>query len=217
MKVFITGLLLVSCCCLSTAQRRQFQFPSEMWHEGSVTLTDGNRLEGSVKYDLTRDAVQIVVEEKTLTYSANQIREFRILQEDIQLRRVFFSIPFVTETGYRRPKLFEVLLDGRTSLVAREFIGLSTRTIDNPYYRWGSRFNPIGGRSTQVRFLDYNFYLVSSKGSMELLGSTKKDVLNALKNNQGELKRFIKSNKLKVDVVEDLIAIVRYSNELQAR
>ncbi|MFY0594279.1 hypothetical protein [Roseivirga sp.] len=217
MRILIASLLLMTCLYSSHAQRNQFQFPSEIWHEGSVTLVDGNRLNGNIKYDLAADLIQVIVDQKTLTYSASQIRQFDIFQADIELKRVFFSIPFVTETGYRRPKLFEVLLDARTSLVAREFIALSTRTIDNPYYRWGTRrFSPIGGRSVQVRYLDYKFYIVdSSNGRMDLLGSSKKDVINAFNKNQNEIRKYIKSKKLKVDQVEDIIEIVRYYNQLQ--
>ncbi|OEK04059.1 hypothetical protein [Roseivirga misakiensis] len=217
MRIFIVSLLFVSCFHLSIAQREQFEFPSQVWHEGSVTLVDGTKLDGNVKYDLSADLIQVIVDQKTLTYGANQIRQFDIFQKDIALKRLFFSIPFTTETGYRRPKLFEVLVDARTSLIAREFIALSTRTIDNPYYRWGARrFNPIGGRSVQVRYLDYKFYLVdSSNGKMELLGSSKKEVISAFRNKQNEIRRYIKDKKLKVDQVEDIIEIVRYYNQIQ--
>lgn len=182
---------------------------------GSVTLANGSKVEGNIKYDLAVDALQVQVGEKTLTYSANQIRQFKIFQKDIQIRRVFFSMPFVTETGYRRPKLFEVLFDGRTGLLTREFIGVSTRRIDNPYFRGGFRNNSLNGRSVRVKYLGYRFYLVSSDGKIELLGDTKKDVISAFKKNQSELKRFIKSNKLKMNEVEDMTAIVKHYNDIQ--
>lgn len=215
MKVLVTGLFLFSFCYLSLAQRTQYQFPGETWHVGSVTLVDGSRLEGNIKYDLAVDALQVQVGKKTLTYSANQIRQFKIFQEDIQLSRVFFSMPFVTETGYRRPKLFEVLFDGRTGLLTREFIGLSTRRIDNPYFRGGYRYDRLRTRNVRVKYLAYKFYLVSSDGKIELLGDTKKDVVSAFRKNQGELKRFIKSNKLKMNEVEDMTAIVKHYNDIE--
>lgn len=215
MKVFVTGLFLISFCYISHGQRAQYQFPGDMWHAGSVTLTDGTKLEGNLKYDLPIDALQIIVEEKTLTYPANKIRQFKFFQEDIELNRVFYSMPYVTETGYRRPKLFEVLFNGRTGLLTRESIAVSTRRMDDPYFRGGYRYNPLRGRSVQVRYLDYKFYLISSDGKIVLLGDSKKDVIAAFKKNHSDLRKYIKSNKLKIGVVEDMTDLVKYYNELE--
>ena len=215
MKFFVTYLFLFCLSYESDAQRARYQFPGEMWHVGSVTLTDGSRLEGNIKYDLQIDALQIQVGDKTLTYPANQIRQFKIHQEDIDLNRVFFSIPFVTETGYRRPKLFEVLHDARTGLLTREAIAISTRRVSNPYFRGGYGYDPLRGRNVSVQYLEYKFYLVSGDGKIELLGTSRNDVVSAFEKHQSELRKYIKSNKLKLDVVEDMTTLVQYYNELQ--
>ena len=89
-----------------------YNFPSESWHRGDLVLSDGNILEGSIKYDLEADAIQLNYDNKILTYAANQLKQFRVFQEDIREYRVFYSIPYVTEYGYKRPKLFELIFEG---------------------------------------------------------------------------------------------------------
>lgn len=216
MRILITGLFLISFLADGFAQRYNSEFPSETWHTGSVTLNDGKTLEGNIKYDLNADAIQLSLGDKILTYAANQIRQFKIFQEDQQVSRAFFSIPFTNEFGYKRPKLFELLHEGKTSLLAREFISIATRTSNDPYFRRYSRFDRLNSGSVRVRYLDYKFYLASSEGKIELLGSTKNDVIFAFKNNRSELKKFIKKRKLKMDRIEDMTTLVRHYNTLQS-
>lgn len=217
MRYIIGGLLLVLFCGNLSAQRLRFQFPSEMWHLGELTLKDGNKLEGAIKYDLQADAIQLNVNERIQTFAANQLEKFRIFQEDIGQYRTFYSIPYMNENGYKRPKLFELVFEGNTSLLAREFISITTRTSRNPYFRGSTRFDPYGGaRSTKVRFLDHNLYLVNQDGKISLLGSSRKDVIYSFEGKHSELRRFIKKERLKMDKIEDVASLVQHYNQLSS-
>lgn len=200
---------------VGTMDAQFYNFPSESWHRGDLVLNDGSVLEGSIKYDLEADAIQLDHEDKILTYAANQLKQFRVFQEDIREYRVFYTIPYVTEYGYRRPKFFELIFEGRTSLLAREFISITTRSNASTYFRGGTRFDPYGNsRSLKVRFLDHNLYLVNPEGKIELLGSSRKEVIYAFEGKHNELRKFIKKQRLKMDKVEDMASLVEYYNSL---
>ncbi len=214
MRLLFSGILILLISTNISAQR--YNFPSERWHAGGFTLNDGSRFQGSIKYDLEADAIQVIIENKTLTYAANQIKDFRIFQQDIGTYRTFYSIPYVTEYGYKRPKFFELIYEGNTSLLAREFISITTRSNAGTYFRGSTRFVPYGNsRSLKVRFLDHNLYLVSPEGEIELLSSNRKDVIYAFDGKHAELRKFIKKQKIKVDRIEDVKSLVVYYNQLE--
>lgn len=216
MRYIIGGALILLMCGNLSAQRLRFQFPSEMWHLGELTLKDGNQLEGTIKYDLQADVIQLRTDERIRTFAASQIEQFRIFQEDIGQYRTFYSISFMNDNGYKRPKLFELVFEGNTSLLAREFISITTRTARNPYFNGTNRFfDPYGGvRSNRVRFLDHNLYLVNSKGQISLLTTNRKDVIYSFEEKHSELKKFIKQQRLKMDKIEDVISLVQHYNQL---
>lgn len=212
MRVLIAGLLLFSALGVQ-AQNLRFQFPSEMWHRGDVTLSDGSKLEGSIKYDIPGDVIQLNSNDKIKTFAASQVQQFRIFQEDIARFRSFYTIPFLNKNGYRRPKFFELIFDGETSLLAREMILVTSRPPNNPYFRGGRRYDPYG-RSRNVRVLDHELFLMNSEGKITTLNKKRKDVIYSFDDNYSELKKIIKSNRLKMNSIDDVATLVAEYNKL---
>lgn len=212
MKVFITGLFFIIALGLE-AQNLSFRFPSEMWHKGEVTLADGTTLEGDVSYNLEDDIVQVKVNNQIQTLAANQIQSARIFQEDISEYRMFYAIPFKNQFGYRRPKLFELVLEGETSLLAREKIILTTTRPNDPFFGGGWRFNP-NTMARNTRILEHELFLINADGKISQLTTNRKDVIYAFDGNHAELKRIIKTQRLKMDRIDDLITLVEEYNGL---
>lgn len=195
---FIIGVLLGS---LSYSQ----QFPSEFWHPGKAVLLNGDTISGKIKYSLETDLVQINGEGRLMTYSARKIFYFEIFDVTVNNYRQFYSIPYNLKTEYKSPTFFEVIYEGKLTLLARETIVNETSHY-NSYY-W------TGGTYTR-RALDYNYFFLRKNG--EIIRYTKKtrDLLDVMRNKEGQMKQFIRKNNLKTDEKADLARIFAYYNAL---
>lgn len=212
MRISIVGFLLF-CAVSVNAQSFRFQFPSEMWHLGDVILTDGNKLEGTIKYDIPGDVIQVDVNDKIQTFAASQVQQFRIFQESIARYRTFYTIPFLNENGYRRPSFFELIFEGGTSLLAREMILVTTRPPRDAYFSGGRRYNPYGSGQS-VRYLDHELFLVNGDGKITRLNKKRKDIIYSFDDKYSELKKIIKSNRLKMNNIDDVAILVAEYNKL---
>jgi len=181
------------------------QFPSEFWHPGKAVLINGDTISGEIKYDLETDLVQINGEGRLMTYSARKIFYFEIFDVTVDNYRQFYSIPFDLKTNYKTPILFEVIYEGKLTLLARETIVNETSHY-NSYY-W------TGGTYTR-QALTYDYFFLKKNG--EIIPYTKKtrDLLEVFNNKQNQMKQFIKKNNLKTDEKRDLARIFAYYNAL---
>ncbi len=178
-------------------------WPSELWHDGKIVLTNGDTLRGLIKYDLQQDLVQYTLEDKrTEAFSARKIMFFEIFDETVRQYRQFFALPYTTTTGYRAPVFFELLADGKLTLLSRE--SLEYRTYNSPYY--------LGGYSRQM--LVYKFYFLDEKGKIIEFNGNKADLLNLMGRKSDDVEKYIKEHKLKVDDKYDFARIVAYYNSI---
>lgn len=190
-------------------------FPSENWYVGNVTLTSGEQKEGVIKYDLESNSIQINIDNKIETYHASQFITFTILMKKEELRRSFYVLPYANVAGYKRPTIFELIHEGQTSLVAREYIATRNMNAGSNFYnsRFGG-FNDPYNRTFRQRYLAFRLFLVDNQGAVTPLSAKRNDVIAALGDHQKELKRFIKDNKLKMDRVPDMADLIAYYNNL---
>ena len=103
------------------------------------------------------------------------------------------------------------------TLLGREY--LATTTLSNGMsarssFR-NSYNNPYGNGPTTTNFLAFKLYFANDKGQIfESTGRTK-DVITYFDDNQAELKKYIKKEKLKLDELPDVAKLVRhYNNDL---
>ncbi len=192
-------------------------FPSEVWHDGKVTLLSGEEIRGQVKYNLEGDLVQVNVNNTIQTYSARKLLFFEIFDETASRYRQFYALPYDVRPGYRVPILFEVLHENTVTLLARESVVQDNVPQYNyySYYNYGNRF------ATRYR-LEYDYYFLNQQGGIASYSQKKDDLHGALTQglsrpsaaNQQALEKYIKKNKLKVDRQRDLVRIVAYYNSL---
>lgn len=200
MKYFLT-IALFSFASVAASQ----QFPSDFWHTGKLVLTDGDTLNGKIKYDLPRDLVQLEIDNQILTYGAKKILFFEIFDVTVNTYRQFYSILYSVSQGYKTPILFEVLYEGKLSLLTRESIIHKTSHYNN-YYWSGSTYTR--------KVLTYDYFFLTSKGEMIFYTEKKKDLLVIMKDRAGEIKAYIKTHNLKVDRRGDLARITAYYNSI---
>jgi hypothetical protein len=178
------------------------QFPSDFWHEGRVVLLEGDTLRGNIKYDLQQDLIQLSVSNQNTTFSARKVLFFEIFDTSVRKYRQFFALPFTTVGGYRSPVFFELLEEGKMTLLARESV--EYRTQNSPYY--------MGSYSRLV--LIYKYYFLDEKGNINEFNGNKNDLLELMNMKSEEVEKYIKANKLRYDDKYDFARIVAYYNSL---
>ena len=180
------------------------QWPFEKWHDGKVVLATNDTLRGLVKYDLQQNVIQFAKgESKIETFAARKTLFFEIFDTAVHLYRRFYVLPFANNTGYEAPIFFELLTEGKLTLLSRE--ALELRTYSSPYY--------MGTFSRQV--LVDRFFFLDDKGIKPFTGN-KKDFLRLTGRSEGAINDFIKSNRLDIDNKYDFAKVVGYYNSLYA-
>jgi hypothetical protein len=204
-------LIFVCLSTLSWAQSRN-QFPSQIWHKGTLNLADGSTTSGLVKYDLESNLVQLQAE-TVITFTASNVTSFDIYDETYNGFRKFYSLPYALNGDYETPVFFEVLIQGEyIALLCREFIATDNRGMNN----WaGIGMNPFWGPQTAMGFrLAFTYYFLKN-GRLERYSGKKKELFDLLSGFDEEMQLYIRKNRLEHDQRGDLLRITAYYNELK--
>ncbi|NOT73785.1 MAG: hypothetical protein HOP08_02570 [Cyclobacteriaceae bacterium] len=179
------------------------KFPSDLWHEGKLVLEDGDTLKGNVKYDLEKDLIQLDVNNKLESMTARKVVFFEIFDKTIKAYRQFYSLPFAASGGYKAPVFFELLSEGKLTLLSRESI--EYRNYPNTFYSYGS--------SSRLVLVNH-YFILKENGNIEPFSGTKNDVLDLMGNKSEQVAKYMKVNKLKVDNKYQFAMTVAYFNSL---
>ncbi len=197
-KIYIISILF-----LAGVDAFAQQWPFEFWHDGKIVLVTGDTLKGNVKYDLQQDLVQFEHREvKPEVFTPRKVLFFEIFDRTVNRYRVFYALPYHATQAYRTSIFFELLEEGKMTLLAREAI--EYRTYSSPYY--------FGSYSRQVLVNKY-FFLEEDGNIVEFQGN-KTDLLNLMGNKSESVEKYIKANRLKFEEKYDLAKIVAYYNSL---
>ncbi len=179
------------------------QWPFQLWHDGKIVLLEGDTLKGMIKYDLQQDIVQYNVAEgkKIETYTARKVLFFEIFDTSVHKYRQFFALPFSAIGTYSAPIFFELLEEGKITVLCRE--ALEYRTYGSPYYYGGSY-------SRQV--LVNRFFFMNEKGKIEPFTGGKRALLDLMGAHADDVEKYMKSNHLNYDEKYQLARIVEYYN-----
>lgn len=196
-------LAFCAFCILLSASAKAQNWPFELWHEGKIVLLTGDTLKGLVKYDLQQDLVQYnLPDKKTEAYTARKVLFFEIFDGTVHRYRQFFALPYSTAGNYKAPIFFELLEEGKMTLLSREAI--EYRTYNSPYY--------VGSYTRQV--LVYKYFFLEENGMITEFVGNKSDLLNLMGRRSEDVEKYMKANRLKVDDKYDFARIVAYYNSL---
>lgn len=185
---------------LSTVAYSQ-QWAFELWHDGKIVLASGDTLKGLVKYDLQQDIVQFNNQKGTVeAFTARKVLFCEIFDTTIGQYRQFYALPYSATSGYRTPVFFELLEEGKMTLLARE--NLEYRTYSSPYY--------FGSYSRLV--LVYKFFLLEESGKITEFIGKKGDLLALMGRRAQDVEGYMRENKLKIEDPRDFSKIVSYYN-----
>lgn len=189
--------------CISFASYAQ-EWPFELWHEGKVVLETGDTLRGAIKYDFQNDLLQLNQNGKVEAFTARKVLFYEIFDATVKRYRQVYSLPYARTGGYKAPIFFELLEEGKITLLARE--ALEYRTVSSPYFFYSNYTRLV---------LVYKYFLMRDNGSItELENPKKNDWLQLMGNYADEVQGYAKSNKLDFDDKYDLIRIIAYYNSL---
>lgn len=181
----------------------QRHWPSELWHEGRIVLLGGDTLRGLVKYDLQQNLVQYTeTNRKAEIFTARKVLFFEIFDETVHKYRKFYVLPYSNPSNYKAPMFFELLEEGRITLLSREL--LEYRTYNNAFY---------GGSYSRL-VLNYYYFLLKEDGSIEDFRGNKNDLLSLMGNKGRTVEKYVKENRLDFDDKYDMAKIVAYYNSL---
>ncbi len=180
------------------------QWPFELWHEGKLVLETGDTLRGAIKYDFQNDLLQLNQSGKVEAFTARKVLFYEIFDATVKRYRQVFSLPYSATGGYKAPIFFELLEEGKITLLSRE--SLEYRTVSSPYFFYGSYTRLV---------LVYKYYLMRDNGTIvEIENPKKNDWLQLMGKYADEVQSYAKSNKLSFDEKYDLVRIVAYYNSL---
>jgi hypothetical protein len=193
-------LLLMFMAAPASAQRWSF----DLWHEGKIIMTDGDTLTSLVKYDLEKNIVQYArTEQNVIVLSARKVLWFEIFDQTVNAYRQFFALPYSTGGSYRSPVFFELLSEGKLTLLSRE--ALEYRSVPAGYY----------GASYSRLVLVYTYFFMNEKGDITLFTGKKHELLEMMGKNADAVEKYIRANRLKVEEKADFARIVTYYNSLK--
>ncbi|MEJ7645412.1 MAG: hypothetical protein WKF87_12520 [Chryseolinea sp.] len=198
-------ILTLAAIVLQMATIRLYaqEWPSEVWHEGKIVLLEGDTLNGEIKYDLKQDLIQYnLPNQRTEAFSARKVLFFEIFDNSVRKYRQFFALPYTNTTRYKATVFFELLVEGKLTLLARESI--EYKTYSSPYF--------LGSYSRQV--LVNKYFFMDNDGNISAFEGNKGDLLNLMGNKSDDVEKYIKSNRLKTDDKYDFARIVAYYNSI---
>ncbi len=187
-------------------------FPSEIWHNGVVVLVEGDTLAGKIKYDFTNDLIQLDQRGIFKTFAARKILFFKIRDELAKNDRIFYSLPYKVHSNYEVPILFEVLYEGKLSLLSREEIVTENMQVSpTDYYYYPSIYPPMNYSRER---LAYKFFFLEENGIIRYYMLKKSDLLSQFGAYSKQINQYMKKNRLKHDNLRDLVRITAYYNAL---
>lgn len=178
------------------------KFASELWHTGKLVLDTGDTLRGTLKYDLQSDILQIQIDKRLESYTARKALFFEIFDETVKRYRNFYSLPYAQAGMYKAPVFFELLQEGKLTVLCRESI--EYRTTTSPYY--------YGSFSRLVLITKY--FILKENGFIEEFKGKKNDWYDLMRSKMDEVEKYAKANKLSLDDKYELSRVIEYYNSL---
>lgn len=203
----IVALLFITLTIGAHAQIRSAagrQWPMELWHDGKIVLLDGDTLKGKVKYDLQQETVQFNTSDQRIeAFSARKVLFFEIFDITVNRYRQFFALPFSATSSYRVPTFFELLEEGKLTLLSREALEYRT-TTSSSYY---------GGTYTTIQMV-YSYFFLDESGDIKQFIGNKNDLLDLMGPKADAVEKYMRANRLSYDDKYDFAKIITYYNSL---
>ncbi len=184
-----------------TAAAQQFAF--ELWHEGKLILDTGDTLRGTIKYDLQSDLLQYQANQQTPkleSYTARKVLFFEIYDGTVKRYRIFYSLPYSSAGQYKAPVFFELLEEGKLTVLCRE--NLEYRTSTSFYYY---------GSYTRLVLIN-KYFILKENGNIEEYRGKKNDWYELMRGKEDEVQKYVRANRIDLDDKYELAQALNFYN-----
>lgn len=189
----------------ATANAQQW---SRFWKPGNLILLTGDTLEGEIRYDIVNDAVQIKLDDDRVhSFSGKKLLTFSIEEHPKRAIRRFYSLPYQVRGNYQVARIFEVLYEGKLTLLCRPYM---EHLVDVAY-----EDEDESGKKSQDPV--YEYYFLDADGSVHLYRPRLGRLLSIMSNKHREVRMYMKDHHLRYDQMRDLVRITAYYNALPAQ
>src|SRR5258708_27557581 len=156
-------------------------------------------MKGLVKYN-PEDRVQLTHHQRTENLSAGNVLFFEISDRTDQRRRQFYSLPYAKMNPYKTPVFFELLCEGKITLLSRETI--EARTITSP----GFHVSPM------LMVVVNHYFILKGDGNIEAISDSPKAWYYLMGGEAGAVRNYVKKNNLDFRKKHQLMRIIGYFN-----
>jgi hypothetical protein len=200
------------CCGLFFAYFfTQAQTVKQKSYQGTLVLENGDTLQGTLRYDFISDGLQLERDSgKLLSFHASQLHHFSFEDPDVKIIRTFYALPVANSSTYESIRFFEVLYEGRLTLLARQR-SVAEEIAEDTYT--GERQGAIDERLESP----FEFYFLKEGGVLQRYQPGRNKLFNYMDWRYREVKRYMRRNKLRDDYIADLVRITAYYNALEMR
>ena len=188
------------------------EFPSDIWHKGLLVTNLGDTIEGDLKYDFESQSIQLDDGETIKAFNVNNLFFFEIYDKTIRDYRQFYSLMYEVGYDYNVPVLFEMMIEGKISLLLRERIIAETNQSYFPsYYSYGimPSFSNNYGYVNKVK---YDYFFLTDDGKIHKFKGKKKEILSLMQDKYSVMKEYISKNKISLKKMSDIARLVNYYN-----
>ena len=188
------------------------EFPSDIWHKGLLVTNLGDTIEGDLKYDFESQSIQLDDGETIKAFNVNNLFFFEIYDKTIRDYRQFYSLMYEVGYDYNVPVLFEMMIQGKISLLLRERIIAETNQSYFPsYYSYGimPSFSNNYGYVNKVK---YDYFFLTDDGKIHKFKGKKKEILSLMQDKYSVMKEYISKNKISLKKMSDIARVVNYYN-----
>lgn len=190
------------------------QFPSDLWHPGLLVTNQGDSIKGNLKYDFENQSIQLDDGETLKAFNVNNLFFFEIYDETIKDHRQFYSLMYEVGYEYSIPVLFEMVINGKLSLLLRErIVSESTQSSFPSYYAY-SMMPRFSNNSGYVNKIKYDYFFLDNDGNILKFKGKKKELYNLMNDQYQKVKSYISNNKINLKRMSDLARVVSFYNQI---
>ena len=190
------------------------QFPSDLWHPGLLVTNQGDSIKGNLKYDFENQSIQLDDGETLKAFNVNNLFFFEIYDETIRDHRQFYSLMYEVGYEYSIPVLFEMIINGKLSLLLRErIVSESTQSSFPSYYAY-SMMPRFSNNSGYVNKIKYDYFFLDNDGNIIKFKGKKKELYNLMNDQYEKVKSYISNNKINLKRMSDLARVVSFYNQI---
>jgi hypothetical protein len=163
-------------------------------------LSTGDTLRGLLKYDLD-DVLHLKNRGQEEILAPQKVLGFEFFDYSYKRNRIFYALPYSASGGRKNPIFFEVLTQGKISLLSREDIAITTTATT--YSIWGPK---------KKKQLAHHYYLLNDQGDINEVRNRTRIWDELMREKATAVHRYARANKLSYQSKYDLKQIIDYYN-----